>query len=318
MSETSVLWEETVEPGAAWSHVLKRGTSLRITDMEGGANVGAIFYNFECPAERFNLPDTLKAQHVARLTKDLRAVFGYGTDFVFHHRRHGGLARSAGRMFERRSLVACKYGAAPLSAIPQRLLQATARDSFLMELEKWGLGPRDLTANVNFFSRVDGGRRRRNERFMRRNSMPRSHVELRAEMNVLTILNTCPHPLDPNPHTSRSRCGLSVRKSAAGAGRRSLPASPAGKCARVHADREVFRMSDLSDGKRRSMPANATYRSCDSGGRFLDSRNPQGRSTFALSIWRAIRRWTRCSITRTITPTAIARRTRFASSATSI
>ena len=28
MSETSVLWEETVEPGAAWSHVLKRGTSL--------------------------------------------------------------------------------------------------------------------------------------------------------------------------------------------------------------------------------------------------------------------------------------------------
>ena len=65
MSETSVLWEETVEPGAAWSHVLKRGTSLLITDMEGGANVGAIFYNFECPAERFNLPDTLKAQHVA-------------------------------------------------------------------------------------------------------------------------------------------------------------------------------------------------------------------------------------------------------------
>ena len=69
MSETSVLWEETVEPGAAWSHVLKRGTSLLITDMEGGANVGALFYNFECPAERFNLPDTLKAQHVARLTK---------------------------------------------------------------------------------------------------------------------------------------------------------------------------------------------------------------------------------------------------------
>ena len=24
-------------------------------------------------------------------------------------------------------------------------------------------------------------------------------MELRAEMNVLTILNTCPHPLDPNP-----------------------------------------------------------------------------------------------------------------------
>src|SRR6202171_3340795 len=69
MNETSVLWEETIHGGAAWSHVLKRGTALRITDLQGGANVGAVFYNFECPAERYNMPDTLKAQHVARLTK---------------------------------------------------------------------------------------------------------------------------------------------------------------------------------------------------------------------------------------------------------
>ncbi len=63
-----LLWEETVQPGATWSHVLKRGTALRMTDLEGGANVGALFYNFECPAERYNMPDTLKAQHIARLT----------------------------------------------------------------------------------------------------------------------------------------------------------------------------------------------------------------------------------------------------------
>src|ERR1051325_9028153 len=68
MSETSVLFEEIVQPGASWSHVLKRGTALRITDTEGGANVGALFYNFECPVERYNMPDTLKAQHIARLT----------------------------------------------------------------------------------------------------------------------------------------------------------------------------------------------------------------------------------------------------------
>src|SRR5260370_29975760 len=69
MEENSVLWEETIQPGAAWSHVLKRGTALRLMDLEGGANVGAIFYNFECPVERYNMPDTLKAQHIARLTK---------------------------------------------------------------------------------------------------------------------------------------------------------------------------------------------------------------------------------------------------------
>ena len=45
MSGETLLWEETVQPGATWSHVLKRGTSLRIEDTEGGANVGMLFYN---------------------------------------------------------------------------------------------------------------------------------------------------------------------------------------------------------------------------------------------------------------------------------
>ncbi len=71
MNDTPVLWEETVQGGATWSHVLKRGTALRLTDIEGGANAGALFYNFECPVERYNMADTLKAQHIARLTAGL-------------------------------------------------------------------------------------------------------------------------------------------------------------------------------------------------------------------------------------------------------
>jgi uncharacterized protein YcgI (DUF1989 family) len=65
----TLLFEDVVREGATWSHVLKRGTALRITDTLGGANVGALFYNWENPAERYNMPDTLKAQHIARLTK---------------------------------------------------------------------------------------------------------------------------------------------------------------------------------------------------------------------------------------------------------
>ena len=41
MNESSVLWEETIHGGATWSHVLKRGTALRLTDLQGGANAGA-------------------------------------------------------------------------------------------------------------------------------------------------------------------------------------------------------------------------------------------------------------------------------------
>ena len=66
-----MLFEDVVMPGATWSHVLKRGTALRIIDVEGTANVGAIFYNWENPTERYNMPDTLKAQHIARLTRGM-------------------------------------------------------------------------------------------------------------------------------------------------------------------------------------------------------------------------------------------------------
>jgi hypothetical protein len=63
------LFDEVIQPGATWSHILKRGTSLRITDTQGGGNAGSIFYNADNPAERYNMPDTLKAQHTAHLTR---------------------------------------------------------------------------------------------------------------------------------------------------------------------------------------------------------------------------------------------------------
>lgn len=38
MNDMFVLRGETVQPGATWPHVLKRGTALRITYPEGGAD----------------------------------------------------------------------------------------------------------------------------------------------------------------------------------------------------------------------------------------------------------------------------------------
>ncbi|MGS0758744.1 DUF1989 domain-containing protein, partial [Roseateles sp. GG27B] len=55
--------------GSAWSGVLRRGTTLRFTDVTGNANVAALMFNQEQHTERYNMPDTLKAQHTARLTR---------------------------------------------------------------------------------------------------------------------------------------------------------------------------------------------------------------------------------------------------------
>jgi uncharacterized protein len=211
MSHPSILWEETLQPGASWSHVLKRGTALRITDIEGGANVGALFYNFECPVERYNMPDTLKAQHIARLTRGFvlysdmgRILCSVVDDTVGWHDPISGCSNAA--------LVKAKYGEARYQE-HRNQYHTNGRDCFLVELGKWGLGPRDLTSNVNFFSRVDvtvdGA-----ITYHAGNSAPGSYVELRAEMNVLTILNTCPHPLDPSPEYHPKPVQLSIRSAA--------------------------------------------------------------------------------------------------------
>jgi urea carboxylase-associated protein 2 len=207
MSEPTIRWEELVQAGATWSHVLKRGTALRITDVEGGANVGAIFYNFECPAERYSI-DTLKAQHVARLSKGCvlysdmgRILCSITEDTVGWHDPIAGFSNAA--------LVKQKYGESRYQDSRNDYYK-NARDGFLIELGKWGLGPRDLTPNVNFFSRLsvssDG-----TVAYQPGNSGAGSFVELRAEMNVLTILNTCQHPLDPNPKYQPKPVHLSVR-----------------------------------------------------------------------------------------------------------
>ena len=204
-----MLFEETLTPGAAWSHVLKRDTALRLTDVEGGANVGVIFYNADSPVERLNIPDTLKAQHIARLARNTvlysdmgRVLCSVTQDTLgWHDCLCGCLDASA---------VRAKYGEARYQE-HRNDFHKNARDSFQIELEKQGLGPRDLSPNVNFFSRVSVGENGAMA-YHPDHSPAGSFVELRAEMNVLVILSGCPHPLDPNPVYTPKPVLLSLRR----------------------------------------------------------------------------------------------------------
>ena len=208
MSDTPILWEETVQGGASWSHVLKRGTALGITDVEGGANVGAIFYNFECLVERYNMADTLKAQHIARLTDGFvlysdmgRVLCSVTQDTAGWHDPLGGCSNAA--------MVEAKYGVGRYQEC-RNDSHKNGLDSFLVEIGKWGLGPRDLMPNMNFFSKVvvgeDGGMR------FEPAGAAGGYVELRAEMNVLVVLNTCQHPMDPAAKYAPKPVKLTVKR----------------------------------------------------------------------------------------------------------
>jgi urea carboxylase-associated protein 2 len=205
----TVLWEECVRGGSAWSHILKRGTALRITDVQGEANAGVVLFNFEIPSERYNMPDTLKAQQTAHLTKNYvlysdmgRILCSIPEDTCGWHDPLCGHSDA--------KAVREKYGDGAYQQLRNRF-HRNSRDNFLTELEKHGLGLRDLPPNINFFSKVvagaDGALR-----FVPGNSHPGDFVELRAEMNVLVVIDTCQHPLDPDPRYNPKSITVSIRR----------------------------------------------------------------------------------------------------------
>src|SRR5471032_157594 len=68
MTSSDAQWRGTLRGGQAWSRRMKRHQILRLVDDEGRACVSALFYNADEPLERYNMPDTLKAQFTAFLT----------------------------------------------------------------------------------------------------------------------------------------------------------------------------------------------------------------------------------------------------------
>ncbi len=190
-----MLWEELVTAGGHWSGLLRRGTTLRLTDVAGGANVSALFFNDDDRLERYNMPDTLKAQHTAFLTRNCvcysdmgRILCSITDDTCGWHDTLCGLMGP--------QLTKEKFGEARYQERRNNWHQ-NARDGLLVELGKYGLGKRDLSANINFFSKVtadDAG----DLHYHVGNSSPGSYVDLRFEMNVLVALSTAQHPLDPS------------------------------------------------------------------------------------------------------------------------
>jgi urea carboxylase-associated protein 2 len=203
--------EALIEGGKHWSLTVRRGTVLRLTDVSGGANVGMLFYNPFNPLERYNAPDTLKCQHTFKLTKghclysDMGRIFcSIIEDSVGWHDTVCGNCTKA--------LVAQRWGSKSYQTHRNEWTQ-NGHDSFLVEGGKYGLGRRDLAANVNWFSKVsiaDSG----DMTFDAENSKAGGTVDLRFEMDTLMLLHTCPHPLNPAPDYPRAPVRMQLRKSA--------------------------------------------------------------------------------------------------------
>ncbi|WP_250517554.1 urea amidolyase associated protein UAAP1 [Caballeronia sp. INDeC2] len=191
-----ILLEETIPGGGHASLIVKRGQLLRITDVRGGANVAMLLFNAAEKSERLNLPDTLKCQHTAKLTKghclysDMgRVLAAIVADTCGWHDSLAGVSNAA-EVFE-------KYGEGRYQEL-RNAFYRNGTDNLLVELGKWGLGIADLLMTLNLFSRVDvtdAGALN----FVQGNSQAGDYIELYAPMNTLVVLTAIQHPLDPNP-----------------------------------------------------------------------------------------------------------------------
>jgi uncharacterized protein len=191
--ETPLLWDEEIPGGAHWSGIVRRGVTLRLVALADDANVAALFYSREQPLERYNMADTLKAQHTAHLTTGCVCYSDMGrilcsviADTCGWHDPLCGLTDA--------ETLAARFGATRFQE-QRNARYVSGREAMLVELGKYGLNERDLVANINFFSKVvadDSGALRRIAGHARAGQF----VELRFEMDAIVLLHAGPHPLD--------------------------------------------------------------------------------------------------------------------------
>jgi urea carboxylase-associated protein 2 len=210
-SNSDYLYEDTIPGGAHWSMLIRKGTTLRLIDQQGGANLAMLMYNPTEKLERYNAPDTLKCQHTFKLTKghclysDMGHIFCSIVDdsLGWHDTVGGNLSNK---------LMAKKWGV--------KNYQDNGNDwtisgdhAFMVELAKYGLTKRDMAANLNLFSKVatdDDG----NLSFVENHSKAGDFIDLRFEMDTLVLFHTCPHPMNTATEYPKKPVTYQLRKSA--------------------------------------------------------------------------------------------------------
>ncbi len=191
---SDILWSHTLRPGGKWSGVISRGKLIKVTALDAGACLSMLLYNAWDRTERYNMPDTLKAQHVVFLTAgnilmtdNGRAMASIVDDTLGWHDTIGG--------YSSRRHIDSHFGKTRYQDQRNEWFRS-AEENFSVELVRNALDRRDLTAPVNLFAKVSPDSEG-HLTFDVNHCPPGSHVTLRTEMDVLIIFSNTPHPLDP-------------------------------------------------------------------------------------------------------------------------
>src|SRR5215475_15271015 len=143
----AVMEDRIIEAGEPWARVVRTGQVLRIVDLHGSQAVDFLCYNASDPTERYNAADTMKYAKTIFLSRghgiysDMgRRLFTIEGDTCGRHDTIGGCCSAESNEL--------RYG---VKNTPN------CRQNFLRALEPFGLGKKDIVANINWFMNVPVG-----------------------------------------------------------------------------------------------------------------------------------------------------------------
>ena len=183
------LLQHTVPGGAAWSAQVARGRTITFRAEAPRANVSLLLYAAAHRVDRLNVPDTLKAQYSACIRPPMVLMSDRGV----------GLASVTGSSLTWHDAL-CGHGLSGYGtssyADDRNAWRRSARTGLLSELHKHGRSEVDLHATVNLFSKaaIDGPA---GLAYVPDHASVGDWVTLRTEVDLLLVLSTAPHPLDP-------------------------------------------------------------------------------------------------------------------------
>jgi len=193
----ALVWAERVAPGGYTHRVVRAGTTVRLTDLDGDACAHLLLHRAGEPWERLNVADTVKVQWNAYLgvgqlllSDQGRVLASILTDTSGHH---DTLCGTSSRMRnEARYGSGAAHGPSP-----------AGRELFLLAAAKHGLGPVDVPPSISFFKGVRVEPDTGALTWVGSVAGP-SFVELRAELDMVVLVANTAHPVDPRPDWS---CG---------------------------------------------------------------------------------------------------------------
>ena len=180
------LEDVTVQPGQPWGRRMAKGERLRITDLEGKQAVDFLCFDAADTSDRYNAANTIKLNAKLFIEKgsilvseQAHTLFTVVEDSCGKHDTIGGCCSAPMNLL--------RYG---------KPGPHNCRDTFVAALKPFGLGARDIVANVNFFMYVpvlaDG-----HTAITEGGSKPGDFVELVAERDVIAVVSNCAQIFNP-------------------------------------------------------------------------------------------------------------------------